>query len=44
MCGITAFFSSGKRISAERLKRATNTLHHRGPDGHGVWLSYDAQV
>jgi asparagine synthase (glutamine-hydrolysing) len=39
MCGITAFFSSDKRISAERLKRATNSLHHRGPDSQGAWLS-----
>jgi asparagine synthase (glutamine-hydrolysing) len=39
MCGIAAFFSSGKRISAKRLKRATNSLHHRGPDSQGVWLS-----
>jgi len=39
MCGIAAFFSSGKHISAEKLKRATNALHHRGPDNQSVWLS-----
>jgi asparagine synthase (glutamine-hydrolysing) len=39
MCGIVAFFSSDKRISAERLKRATHSLHHRGPDSQGAWLS-----
>jgi asparagine synthase (glutamine-hydrolysing) len=44
MCGIAAFFSSGKRISADRLKRATNTLHHRGPDSQGVWLSSNQRV
>ena len=44
MCGIAAFFSSGKRISAERLKRATNTLHHRGPDSQGAWLSPNQRV
>ena len=44
MCGITAFFSSDKRISAERLKRATNSLHHRGPDSQGAWLSPNQRV
>jgi asparagine synthase (glutamine-hydrolysing) len=44
MCGIAAFFSSNRSISAERLKRATNTLHHRGPDSQGMWLSTDQRV
>ena len=44
MCGIAAFFSSDKRISEERLKRATNSLHHRGPDSQGVWLSPNQRV
>ncbi|MBW0001729.1 MAG: asparagine synthase (glutamine-hydrolyzing) [Verrucomicrobia bacterium] len=44
MRGIAAFFSSDKRISAERLKRATNRLHHRGPDSRGIWLSPDQRV
>src|ERR1700738_3229237 len=44
MCGIAAFFSRGERISAERLKRATNSLHHRGPDSQGAWLSPDRSV
>jgi asparagine synthase (glutamine-hydrolysing) len=39
MCGIAAFFSNDRRISAERLKRATQSLHHRGPDSQGAWLS-----
>lgn len=39
MCGIAACFSSAKRLSAETLKRATKSLHHRGPDSQGVWLS-----
>jgi asparagine synthase (glutamine-hydrolysing) len=44
MCGIAAFFSKGKRISTERLKGATNSLHHRGPDSQGVWLSPNQRV
>jgi asparagine synthase (glutamine-hydrolysing) len=39
MCGIAAFVSNDRRISAERLKRATQSLHHRGPDSQGAWLS-----
>jgi hypothetical protein len=39
MCGITAFFSRGKPVSAATLKLATNALHHRGPDSQGAWLS-----
>src|ERR1700720_948420 len=44
MCGIAAFFSSDKCISAERLKRATNILRHRGPDSRGAWLSPNQRV
>src|SRR4030095_3750819 len=39
MCGIAAFFSSAKRLPAETLRRATKSLHHRGPDSQGIWLS-----
>jgi asparagine synthase (glutamine-hydrolysing) len=44
MCGIAAFFSSDKRIPTEELKRATNSLYHRGPDSQGVWLSPNQRV
>jgi asparagine synthase (glutamine-hydrolysing) len=39
MCGIAAFFSNTKRVPTEKLRRATRSLHHRGPDSHGIWLS-----
>jgi asparagine synthase (glutamine-hydrolysing) len=44
MCGIAAFFSSSKRGSAETLKRATKSIHHRGPDSQAVWLSPNHRV
>ena len=44
MCGIAAFFSSGRRLSTATLKRATKSLHHRGPDSHGLWLSPNLAV
>ncbi|HTL54444.1 MAG TPA: asparagine synthase (glutamine-hydrolyzing) [Candidatus Limnocylindrales bacterium] len=44
MCGIAAFFSTGKPVSAQALKRATRALHHRGPDSNGAWISSDSRV
>ena len=44
MCGIAAFFSSTKPISARALTRATRALHHRGPDSQGAWLSANRRV
>ena len=39
MCGIVAMFSKTEPIREDELQRATRTLDHRGPDGHGLWLS-----
>src|SRR6476620_3807802 len=44
MCGIAAFFSRGKPVSAQALNRATKALHHRGPDNQSVWLSPNQRV
>src|SRR5215472_15777586 len=44
MCGIAAFFSNDKPVSADKLKRATDSLHHRGPDSQGAWLSPNQRV
>ena len=44
MCGIAAFFSRSKPVSAHNLKLATEALHHRGPDSHGAWFSRDRRV
>ena len=44
MCGIAAFFSRNKPVSAQALARATQALHHRGPDSHGAWFSKDQRV
>ena len=37
-------FSQRKPISASPLKAAVRSLHHRGPDSHGVWISGDRRV
>ncbi|MBL0059821.1 MAG: hypothetical protein IPP35_12150 [Elusimicrobia bacterium] len=45
MCGITGFFSrSGVTGSAPLLEGACESLHHRGPDGGGAWVSPDGRV
>jgi asparagine synthase (glutamine-hydrolysing) len=44
MCGIVAVFSSGAPIALDALHRATDSLHHRGPDGQGHWISSDRRV
>lgn len=35
MCGITGFIDFFKKTSADDLKKMTDTLQHRGPDGSG---------
>src|SRR2546425_13370930 len=48
MCGISGFVErSGAVPSAElnnRVSRMTETLRHRGPDDHGIWVDATAGV
>jgi len=44
MCGIVAFFSRRYPLSEAALRRATEKLEHRGPDGQGHWMSADKRV
>lgn len=45
MCGIAGIVSSNtNEISTDRLKRMTDTIAHRGPDGEGQWISDDGRV
>ena len=44
MCGIAAIFSRQGRISPDTLRRATNRLHHRGPDSQRHWIASDGRV
>lgn len=40
MCGIAGIFSADSaRISPERLKKMTDAIAHRGPDGEASWVS-----
>ena len=46
MCGICGFVSRGRLLGDSELRaivtRMTRTLHHRGPDGSGVWTDMKA--
>src|SRR5262245_9330187 len=44
MCGIVAMFSRRGPIDAQALQRATQRLHHRGPDGQRQWIAPHARV
>jgi asparagine synthase (glutamine-hydrolysing) len=44
MCGIFALFSRREPVQLETVRRATSSLHHRGPDGQGHWISADRKV
>jgi asparagine synthase (glutamine-hydrolysing) len=44
MCGIVALFSRRDPITVEVIQRATQRLHHRGPDGQRHWISPDRRV
>lgn len=44
MCGIVAILSSSTPVDPEHLRRATNSLHHRGPDGQRTWIDPAGRV
>ena len=45
MCGIAGIITSDKNeLSGEILKKMTDVLSHRGPDGEGFWISPDEGV
>lgn len=45
MCGIVTQFSrNGRTVKEDALWRAVHELHHRGPDGHHIWLAPHERV
>jgi asparagine synthase (glutamine-hydrolysing) len=44
MCGIVAIFSRRTPIPTGVVEKATNSLHHRGPDGQRHWISPDCRT
>ena len=43
MCGIVGIVS-GEAFESARLLRMNETLRHRGPDDHGIWMSENRTV
>src|SRR5260370_27994274 len=44
MCGIVALYSPRRPIMDGVVQRATQRLHHRGPDARKHWISPDRRV
>lgn len=44
MCGIIGIYNSAKPIDKDSLRRAGDTLAHRGPDGEGFYLAEDRRT
>lgn len=44
MCGIAGIFDPTNTYGEAHIKKMTNALSHRGPDGEGIWQSEDANV
>lgn len=45
MCGIAGIISLGKsKVAKEELKKMTDAIAHRGPDGDGHWVSESGTI
>src|SRR5215467_6854382 len=44
MCGIAGIIQPSPIYNSSDVKRMTDALSHRGPDGEGVWQSENAKV
>jgi asparagine synthase (glutamine-hydrolysing) len=45
MCGIAGVFNfNSKPVEINQLREMGNSMHHRGPDGEGFWISDDAEI
>ena len=39
MCGIAGILLASRRVELDGLKKMTDTIKHRGPDGEGHWIN-----
>jgi asparagine synthase (glutamine-hydrolysing) len=44
MCGIAGIVRSNSSVHKEELKKMTDAILHRGPDGEGHWISPNSKV
>jgi len=39
MCGIVGYWLKKEKVNSVNLKNSMKKMHHRGPDGEGLWIS-----
>jgi asparagine synthase (glutamine-hydrolysing) len=44
MCGIAGIVSKSKKVQVQELKKMTDVIVHRGPDGEGHWIHHFGKV
>lgn len=44
MCGIAGILLKEKNVSLDSVKRMTDVISHRGPDGEGLWINEQANI
>ncbi|TAL37824.1 MAG: asparagine synthase (glutamine-hydrolyzing) [Alphaproteobacteria bacterium] len=44
MCGLAGIYSWKASVTTEKIRRGTDALVHRGPDGEGIWISPRANM
>lgn len=44
MCGIAGVFNSRGQLNPHDLKRMTDAIAHRGPDGEGHWMNAESTI
>lgn len=44
MCGIAGLLSFDHKVDSTSIRNMISKLHHRGPDGDGVWLNEAKQI
>lgn len=45
MCGIAGIYNiSGEKVAFESLKKMTDSIAHRGPDGQGFWFNSNQTI
>jgi asparagine synthase (glutamine-hydrolysing) len=44
MCGISGILKFNSHTSLEEIKKMTDAISHRGPDGEGQWVNENAKI
>lgn len=44
MCGIVGIFSFDSKIECDTVKKMTDSIIHRGPDGEGHWINASGRI